>query len=234
MPTSQPAGTDLAFEAFRQDHRAKVVRRRRVAVEQLLVFAASAPRAFDEREQTQAEDFLKELHALAWEEIRVLPPDRIEPVPRVSRSRVRTVHAEVRRASVEIFPTNPSDQWQMRSWRPPMHARVPMLVSEHGRVGQMLEAGWPDTVWVSIMSLLEEFGREIRRCGVCAERRLFLKRRRQEYCSRQCSQRARSARWYTAHRPEAQRRRRTAYQKQVKTGYPRAKITTRTRRPRGR
>ena len=49
-----------------------------------------------------------------------------------------------------------------------------------------------------------------------------------------CSQMVRSHRWYQAHRPEAQRRRREAYAKEVKTKYPRAKITTRPRHPRGR
>ena len=33
-------------------------------------------------------------------------------------------------------------------------------------------------------------------------------------------------RWYQAHRPEAQRRRREAYAKEVKAKYPRVKITT--------
>ena len=42
----------------------------------------------------------------------------------------------------------------------------------------------------------------------------------------------RSRRWYAAHRPEAQRRRREAYQAQVKTVYPRAKVAPRTRRAR--
>ena len=44
----------------------------------------------------------------------------------------------------------------------------------------------------------------------------------------------RSRRWYAAHRPEAKRRRRKAYQAQVEKVYPRAKVATRTRARDGR
>ena len=40
--------------------------------------------------------------------------------------------------------------------------------------------------------------------------------------------------WTRRHRPEAQRRRREAYAKEVKAKYPRAKVTTRPRHPQGR
>jgi hypothetical protein len=70
----------------------------------------------------------------------------------------------------------------------------------HKSLFQVVEATWPDTIWIVTMSLLEEFGTRLRRCPTCEVRRLFLKTRRQMYCSPACSQRARSARWYNQHR----------------------------------
>jgi hypothetical protein len=149
---------------------------------------------------------------------------------RLSSSRVLRVwvHAEVRCALSEVFPMAPTDRWQRRKWKPPVRMCLPVLMSQHGYVGQVWQAGWPDTIWVSVMRLLEQFGRDIRRCGVCAETRLFLKRKRQQYCSPACSQRVRSARWYQQHRAEALERRHQMYKRRVLKG--RKGIVARRRR----
>jgi hypothetical protein len=85
-------------------------------------------------------------------------------------------------------------------------------------ITQRALASWPDTVWVSIMSLLEEFGSRMGRCDGCPERRLFVKSKRQAYCSTQCSQRVRSERWYRKHRKVALDRRHERYKRQVLQG----------------
>ena len=109
--------------------------------------------------------------------------------------------------------------------------RVVLLV--RGRqVERTALSEWPNTFWIAVLAILETGGHRLARClrPECCP--VFVRMRRQQYCSPRCSQIMRSRRWYAAHRPEAQRRRREAYQAQVKTVYPRAKVATRTRRAR--
>lgn len=230
MAKGQHEATRRMLAQFRQQHETETRRRRRAAAERLLEWSTSTVSGWSRRQWTEAKAFLEELHRLAWEETHFLPPDRIGPRPAVSRIRIRAVHADVQRALAAIAPMDSNDRWERRSWRPPVRRVIPLLISEHGRLSQVWQAEWPDTVWVSIMGLLDRFGREVRRCPVCAERRLFLKHRRQAYCSRACSQRARAARWYATHRDVALERRHEAYVRKVLKG--RKGRVVRRRRPR--
>lgn len=59
---------------------------------------------------------------------------------------------------------------------------------------------WRDAFWLSTVTLLEEFGRKLHRCPVCAA--VYLKVRRKKYCSPKCSNRRRQADYYKAHRKQ--------------------------------
>jgi hypothetical protein len=56
-----------------------------------------------------------------------------------------------------------------------------------------------------------------------------VRQKRQTYCSRTCSQRVRSARWYHHHRALALERRHAAYRRATLSGRP-GKISRRPRR----
>lgn len=219
-----------AFQAFRQRERIETAHQRRRAIEDLIAFVANAPPRVGTRQWQRAAEFIQGLHGRAWlDEARVVPPDRIDPWPQVSPARVRQVHAELRRGLLLLFPIDDVRHWERRLWRPPFRANHhPALLHYHHRVARISEASWPDTLWIAVMGLLEEFGRQIRRCPTCTERRLFLKRKRQHYCSQACSQRVRSARWYQQHRQDARERRHQMYKRQVLKG--RKGIVSRRRR----
>jgi len=53
--------------------------------------------------------------------------------------------------------------------------------------------GWPDLFWLAFAEYMETFATDLRRCTECLT--LYVKRKRQEYCSKTCSQRVRTRRW---------------------------------------
>lgn len=220
-----------AFQAFRrQQRRAKARLRPRLLVD-VLRFAASDPAQFSAREWTRAATLLHHLHARAWlDEARVVPPDRLVRVPEASHLNIERFHRELRKGLTALFPADDTRVWERRTWQPPAHAHRSVLFRQQRRVWQALHASWPDTLWISVMSLLDAFGSQIRRCAICPEHRWFVKTTRQEYCSPQCSQRARSARWYRRHREEARQRQRALYERRVLKG----RIGKVARRPRTR
>jgi hypothetical protein len=89
-----------------------------------------------------------------------------------------------------------------------------------GRI-QCFDVASEPSPWFGVVVLLEEFGPLIRRCHAPGCRRLFVRTKRQEYCSRSCSQRVRSATWYAKHQRVAQAARRARYQQAVTGGSPR-------------
>jgi len=56
---------------------------------------------------------------------------------------------------------------------------------------------WETSFWLSIAALLEEHGSRIRRCSKCHA--LFMKLRKEVYCSRKCGNAARANKWYHKH-----------------------------------
>jgi hypothetical protein len=213
------ADTDPEFQYFLKAEHERTLEFRHGAVRQLLELADSDPSQFSEREWKRAETFLQQLHGRAWvDKGSAVPPNRVVPWPKVSRGRIREVHAELRTGLATLFPVDPTLRWERHFWYPPIKSQRPGVVSEHRRVCQVSEASWPDTIWVTVLSLLDEFGDTIQRCPVCSSRRLFVKTKRQAYCSRQCSQCVRSARWYQRHRASALEQRRQAYVRQVLKG----------------
>jgi hypothetical protein len=199
--TNTSSATDEEFVQFREQGRRNRQKQRPKMMIALLQFAWCDPKTFDCDDWRRAVDLLEHLHTHAWlEERGVVPPDRLLPRAQASHVRVRKVHAELNRALATLFPVDDHAFWKRRSWHPPVRAHRPALMHYHKRLFQVVEATWPDTIWIVTMSLLEEFGQRLRRCPTCEVRRLFLKTRRQMYCSAACSQRARSARWYNRNR----------------------------------
>ncbi len=223
--------SDTAFQRFRDERRARRAEERAQGIRDLLAFAnqdlPNTPEA-----QRAAAALLESLHRRAWfNDSRVIPRNRRERRPHASATFVQQVHRELQRALRALFPVDDHRHWERRVWRPPLRGQHRQLVMHyHRRVMSMTEAGWPDTVWMTLMSWFEEYGSRIRHCAVCAERRLFIKERRQQYCSKRCSQRARSARWYRRHHEEALERRHERYVRQVLKGR-RGRVGRRPRRP---
>ncbi|PWT81408.1 MAG: hypothetical protein C5B57_10520 [Blastocatellia bacterium] len=88
-------------------------------------------------------------------------------------------------------------------------------IGSSGRIGFMIEAEWPARFWWTVVKLFELHGSRIRRC-ISRQKsmrcgRLFVRTRRQMFCSKTCARRELARRWYELHRNEAQRRRRAAY-----------------------
>lgn len=139
---------------------------------------------------------------------------------------IRAIHVQLREILHALWPRSGETAKQ----RIPLPAGIQCVhLSNDGKeIRRIYGANWPDWFWVGIAALLEEFGSHIERCQAPDCGRLFLRIRRQSYCSAECSQRVRSRRWYEAHRDEARERRREAYEKEVRIrSYARAKVQRR-------
>ena len=170
----------------------------------------------------------KELPAIRWSsapEVLSTGPTRRD----VTRSALRALQRTLATKLDGLVPT--SDEHASLLVQEVGAHRAVLQVSGR-QVERTVFSEWPNAFWIEVLAILEDGGHRLARCLRPECRRVFVRRRRQQYCSPRCSQIMRSQRWYAAHRPEAQRRRREAYQAQVKKVYPRAKVATRTRRAR--
>jgi len=86
-------------------------------------------------------------------------------------------------------------------------------------------AGWPDLFWLAVADLLTMYVRQIRRCTEC--QKLFVKVKRQEYCSAKCSQRRRTRNWREGHEDELTELRHQAYERNIHKFHPNAKVQRR-------
>ena len=77
-------------------------------------------------------------------------------------------------------------------------------------------AAWRHVRWLALVALLEACGTSVVRCQAPECPELFLRHRRQQYCSQKCSQQVRSAAWYAAHRAAANARRRQSYRDRLR------------------
>jgi hypothetical protein len=189
--------------------------------EEALRWAEREPAQFNERDWRAAREWLQDLHGLAWasDVAGVQPPDgRIQLPPKVRNEQVRAFLAEWRRGLETLFPRADTRRSDRLVWLPLTLRQKAGLSYYHRRITRVTVAAWPDTPWLTVMGLLAHFGERVRRCPACDEHRLFLKNKRQEYCSSQCSQRTRSAKWYDKHQEEARQLRRDAYDQHARVG----------------
>ena len=78
---------------------------------------------------------------------------------------------------------------------------VPKRASNRRAVGTVVRAhihrqykvGWPDLFWFAFAEYMETFAIALQRCSECQT--LYVKQKRQGYCSKTCSQRIRTRRW---------------------------------------
>ena len=150
----------------------------------------------------------------------VLPGRTTHPTPRLSRQAVMDIQTHVRELLTHVRPPAQSEAM------PPTILRIQVRTTEvllvgfgSGQIDSVYLAPWPDRLWLAIIALLKKHWEHIMRCGSrsgtgqCG--RLFFRLKRQEFCSKTCSQRERARRWYEKNRPQALRRRREA---RLKTG----------------
>ena len=148
------------------------------------------------------------------------------PPAHMRRTEIRQLQRQLRACVDDLLPPAGAPKaGEIRLWAVPL--RRVALASTRDRVSWVCAAAWPDIFWAAALSLIDAYGARLRRCPQCRTT-LFLKRKRQTYCSSSCSQRARSGRWYARHREEAQRRRRFAYARRIRAAYPKAVIGQRT------
>ena len=155
-------------------------------------------------------------------------------LPELRRDEIRQLQARLLQVMGALRPTDdPPDL----SATPISYVQIPSVIkSVHlmndlsgGGIKRVYGADWRHLRWLAIATLLEEFGEQIARCGAPGCTELFLRNRRQEYCSRGCSQKVRSSKWYDAHREAAQEKRRQAYRREVKRTSPGARVQVRKR-----
>jgi hypothetical protein len=85
-----------------------------------------------------------------------------------------------------------------------------------GAVEYVIRAGWPDIFWLAVADLLRIYGDRIRQCQRVSCGKIFIRTKRQDYCSAQCSQSARSKKYYVANRAKATKKRRDRYEQKLK------------------
>ena len=98
-----------------------------------------------------------------------------------------------------------------------------------GRRFELLVVSPRSIPWIVLQRIFWLYGDQLRRCQECDT--LFIRTRRQTYCSESCSQRARSRRWYRAHTEEARGRRRESYVRERKRQNPNLLIGSRRKKP---
>lgn len=84
--------------------------------------------------------------------------------------------------------------------RPEAHVELRIAVSEDGDVSRQVETDdLRDAVAYVLVLELGEFGHRLRRCAKTTCQRLFVRERRQRFCSAICRNRATFQRWYRRH-----------------------------------
>jgi hypothetical protein len=91
-----------------------------------------------------------------------------------------------------------------------------------GKIHRAFLADWKDMFWLAASGLLEIFGPSLRKCKECGT--IYTQTKRKFYCSRKCSQRVRSRRWYRTHGQLIVEKRHEAYVKRVHKKDPKAKV----------
>lgn len=174
---------------------------------------------------------------------RLLPTVDYTEFRRTSRKRVaitdsqlKKFHQAVRTALGQLFPPSGDGTWKISAtlaettlnrmvFHETLLKRGGKLERVSSWISRTFSARWPDIFFVRVAEMFLTFGSFMTRCSHC--KTLFLRTRRQVYCSSRCSQRVRSNRWYSTHREEAKLKRRARYKTEIRRTFPRAKIQSR-------
>ena len=151
-------------------------------------------------------------------------------VPQPTKSEIRTMHKWLRGVLEEVRPSSVKKEnlrlpyipyWRESDDEPLFSGRPRRYFTEDFKRLYTVDA--EDLYVASIEALLEEFGPRIARCEVETCPKLFLRVRRQRYCSPACSQAVQSVAWYERHKETIRARRRKRYQDSVR-GKTHAKV----------
>ena len=143
-------------------------------------------------------------------------------LPKLTRKQLRQLQSRLRHLLDDLRPADPEFE---PAWPRIMYPSIPGAITRVHLMNDLSDepglgfqrvygADWRHLRWLAIAALLEEFGAQIIRCEAPECTHLFLRNRRQQYCSRPCSQRVRSTKWYNEHRETAKERRRQVYKQQ--------------------
>jgi hypothetical protein len=139
----------------------------------------------------------------------------------------RQLHRQLRHVLERLLPTETADG--SGEVMVPSRVRSVWLRHDGRRIVRTYEVRARDLLWFSIAALIEEFGGQLRRCQASDCRAIFLRRRRQTYHARACSQRVRQAKWYRRHQKAVRAARRARYRNDIRAQHPNAKIPERRR-----
>lgn len=153
----------------------------------------------------------------------------------LSRRQVEEWQSALRQVLDDLFPLTGDGRWTIPApiVRTQLQRTDGSMVDSRGKetpiswVSRTDSARWPDIFWWRVAEMLQTFGSVTRRCLHCQT--LFLRIKRQAYCSKQCSGNARAKRWYEAHKEEAKERRHLFYVKQVQKEHPKARVQRRNK-----
>jgi hypothetical protein len=181
----------------------------------LMRFAYSRGKAMDEAAESISRRLPMVAHDLGFN-----GPAHIPHEERVDTQRA------LRACFAQLLSTGPF------TWAPPVQTLeityLGIQRTQRGTVERNCALASPGALWFAIVEVLRRAGTLVRRCAHCPKP--YVRSGRMDYCSPACSQRARSAKWYAAHRDEALDRRHEAYKRKVKRRKGGAKVARRKRR----
>lgn len=93
-----------------------------------------------------------------------------------------------------------------------------------GAIEYYLYAGWPDIFWLAVADLLRIHGDRIRQCSKRECSKVFIRTKRQDYCSPECSQSVRSKKHYAENREKRKKDQRAWYESKMRKKYEGQKI----------
>jgi hypothetical protein len=125
-----------------------------------------------------------------------------------------------------LFPTFAQDDHEptVATAYVPARLRSLCLQNDGRTIRRVYVSDDSNPTWFGIAALIEEFGSLLRRCSVPGCETIFVRNRRQEYCTGQCSQNVRSATWYKKHKPAAKAARRARYLRSIRQARPKGKV----------
>ncbi len=139
----------------------------------------------------------------------------------ITKRQLHNIHGKIRGCLSMLLPINYEQRFDDDMWTLPVTYKHIFLVRTNvcdGKLPHIISrrysAGWPDGFYQAVACLLEKYGSYLRRCEECT--RIFLKSKRQVYCSKACSQRVRTRRWYAKNRDKVIEKRHQAYVLEVK------------------
>jgi hypothetical protein len=150
---------------------------------------------------------------------------------RWSERDTRRLHRQLATILDKLLPPTPASAALERgmAFIPAPLGRV-YLSREESRIRRSYGAADANLIWFGIAELLEEFGGLLALCAAPGCGRIFVRERRQQYCSASCSQKVRSATWYRKHWKKAMKARRSRYEREVQARLPSVHVGRHRRR----